>query len=180
MYHRRACRSEERRSTKETARLRRRRRRPGCQDHRLPRSRAGGVAGQPAPGFHRNNWEWLRRRYGRSRFDIRGAVDDKCPAVARNRGTQQRVSPVMDNKRFSHAIHVRFKQFGQGRTVTDAHEALDCLMYCWPAKRGPRHRDALDACLKVIEGHRSTIDAEKAFTEAAREADILEKGQPHR
>jgi hypothetical protein len=86
----------------------------------------------------------------------------------------------MDNKRFSHAIHVRFKEFGQARTVTDTHEALDCLMYCWPADRGPRHRDALDACLKVIDGHRSAIDAEKAFTEAAREAGILEERQPHR
>ena len=91
-----------------------------------------------------------------------------------------RVSPVMEDKRFSRAIKVRFKQFGQARTVADAHQALDCLMYCWPADRGPRHRDALDACLKVIDGHRSTIDAEKAFTEAAREADILEQGQAHR
>lgn len=87
---------------------------------------------------------------------------------------------VMEEKRFSHAIKVRFKQFGQARTVADAHQALDCLMYCWPANRGPRHRDALDACLKVIDGHRSTVDAEKAFTEAAREADILEQGQAHR
>lgn len=82
----------------------------------------------------------------------------------------------MDNKRFSHAIRVRFKEFGQVRTVTDAHEALDCLMYCWQAERGPRHRDALDACLKVMDGHRSAIDAETAFAEAAREAGILEKG----
>lgn len=86
----------------------------------------------------------------------------------------------MEDKQFSHVIRVRFKEFGQIRTITDAHEALDCLMYCWPAERGPRHRDALDACLKVIDGHRSAIDAEKAFSEAAREADILEQSPTHR
>jgi hypothetical protein len=91
-----------------------------------------------------------------------------------------RVFPVMEDKRFTHVIRVRFKPFGQIRSITDTHEALDCLMYCWPAERGPRHRDALDACLKVIEGHRSVIDAEKAFAAAAREADILEEGPSHR
>ncbi|MGO4842821.1 DUF982 domain-containing protein, partial [Rhizobiaceae sp. 2RAB30] len=38
---------------------------------------------------------------------------------------------------------------------------------------GPRHRDAVDTCLKVLDGHRSTIDARNAFIEAAREAHIL-------
>lgn len=51
--------------------------------------------------------------------------------------------------------------------------ALDILTEAWPAKRGPRHRDALDTCLKVVDGHRSTIDAETRFREAAEEAGIL-------
>jgi hypothetical protein len=55
-------------------------------------------------------------------------------------------------------------------TVT---QARDVLMSGWPAERGPRHRDALDACLKVIDGHRSTQDAETAFREAAVEAGLL-------
>jgi hypothetical protein len=52
-------------------------------------------------------------------------------------------------------------------------EARDYLIGRWPAERGPRHRDALDACLKVIDGHRSTEDAETAFLEAAAEAELL-------
>jgi Protein of unknown function (DUF982) len=43
----------------------------------------------------------------------------------------------------------------------------------WPGKRDERHRDALDACLKVLAGHRSTEDAEKAFREAAQLTGIL-------
>lgn len=42
----------------------------------------------------------------------------------------------------------------------------------WPV-RGPRHEDAVDACLKVIDGHRSASDARRAFEDAAREAGIL-------
>jgi hypothetical protein len=53
-------------------------------------------------------------------------------------------------------------------------------MYCWPGERGPRHRDAIDACLKVLEGYRSTIDAEKAFADAAIEAGFLLEGPPPR
>jgi hypothetical protein len=67
-------------------------------------------------------------------------------------------------------------EFGKIRVVSNPHEALDCLMYCWPGERGPRHHDAIDACLKVLEGYRSTIDAEKAFNDAAVEAGFLLEG----
>ena len=42
----------------------------------------------------------------------------------------------------------------------------------WP-ERGPRHQDAVDACLKVLDGHRSTVDARMALIDAALEASIL-------
>ena len=42
----------------------------------------------------------------------------------------------------------------------------------WPL-RGVRHEDAINACLKVLDGHRSTIDAQLAFEAAAREAGLL-------
>lgn len=51
--------------------------------------------------------------------------------------------------------------------------ARDFLMGGWPGERGPLHRDALDACLKVLDGHRSTEDAETAFVEALSEAGLL-------
>lgn len=82
----------------------------------------------------------------------------------------------MEEKRFTHAIRVRFREHGRIRTVVDTHQALDCLMYWWPDNHGPRHRDALDACLKVIDGRRELEDAETAFKAAALEADLLESG----
>jgi hypothetical protein len=52
-------------------------------------------------------------------------------------------------------------------------EARDILVAAsWP-KRGARHRDAVDACLKVLDGHRSTVDARAALIDAALEASIL-------
>jgi len=61
--------------------------------------------------------------------------------------------------------------------VCTTEEARDILTSStWP-NRGPRHADALDACLKVLDGHRSTIDARNAFIEAAREASVLVAGE---
>ena len=56
--------------------------------------------------------------------------------------------------------------------VRQVEQALDLLMNDWPTRRGPRHRDALETCLKVLDGHRSTVDAEIRFREAAQEAGI--------
>lgn len=77
----------------------------------------------------------------------------------------------MDDKAFSKPIVL---QFGN-RTVTvgSAKDGADLLMTEWPSERGPRAEDALDTCLKVLDGHRSTIDAETAMTAAAREAGVL-------
>jgi len=59
--------------------------------------------------------------------------------------------------------------------IGSVREALDLLASTqWPGERGPRHRDATEACLKVLDGHRSTADARTGFVEAAREAGILE------
>ena len=76
----------------------------------------------------------------------------------------------MPIKKFSAPIHVTFPGVS---SVSSAKEAAQLLMDVrWP-KPGPRHRDATETCLKVLDGHRSTADAESAFVEAAREAGIL-------
>lgn len=73
--------------------------------------------------------------------------------------------------KFDHPVKVRIDD---GLIlVEDAAHARDVLIERWPGERGPRHRDALETCLKVIEGHRSTVDAEVRFREAALEAGIL-------
>ncbi len=73
--------------------------------------------------------------------------------------------------RFRHPVTIHLE--GQDICVDGVVRALDILTEAWPQRRGPRHRDALDTCLKVVDGHRSTIDAETRFREAAEEAGIL-------
>jgi hypothetical protein len=59
---------------------------------------------------------------------------------------------------------------GQPVTVATAANALQLLTEDWPEPRGPRHRDAVDTCLKVIDGHRSSQEVRRALVEAAAEA----------
>ncbi|ODT08158.1 MAG: hypothetical protein ABS58_03740 [Mesorhizobium sp. SCN 65-20] len=61
---------------------------------------------------------------------------------------------------------------GNFRRVTHAGEAAECLMTAWPLERGPRHREAVGTCLKVLDGRRSAEDARRAFLEACREANV--------
>ena len=82
----------------------------------------------------------------------------------------------MDEKLFGHPLRVHLAELGTVRYVCDVHEALDCLMYGWPARHSPHHARALDTCLKVLEKRRSTIEAEAAFGEAAEQAGILVHG----
>lgn len=79
----------------------------------------------------------------------------------------------MDDKPFDTPVRV---QFGPGdfREVTSTMAAAELLADIdWPGDRDRKHRDAVDACLKVLDGHRSTVDARNTFIEAARGAGIL-------
>jgi hypothetical protein len=78
----------------------------------------------------------------------------------------------MTEKLFDRPIAVSHRK-GESLKITSAQQAADFLMADWPGERNEWHRDAVDACLKVIEGYRSTADAETAFREAAKRADIL-------
>lgn len=73
----------------------------------------------------------------------------------------------MRDKRFEPLL-IRLRQGAVA--VGSTQQALDLLSDPeWPV-RGPRHRDATDACLKVLDGHRSTDDARRAFADAVEEA----------
>jgi hypothetical protein len=83
------------------------------------------------------------------------------------------VAAIMDNKPFEKPVVVELGHVGKYRQIRSTQEAAECLMTVWPLNRGPRHRDALDTCLKVLEGYRSTADARRALIEAARESEVL-------
>ena len=75
-------------------------------------------------------------------------------------------------KAFSRPILVRAEP-DDLRSIVSVDQAAEFLMSGWPAERDDWHRDAVDACLKVLEGYRSTADAERAFREAAQRAGIM-------
>jgi hypothetical protein len=83
------------------------------------------------------------------------------------------------DKRFQRPVVVSLGQADEELAVRNTRQAADLLLTRWPARRGPRHRDAVDACLKVLDGHRSTVDAYDAFREAAEEAGILAGESTH-
>ncbi|MEX0407527.1 DUF982 domain-containing protein [Aquibium sp. LZ166] len=57
--------------------------------------------------------------------------------------------------------------------VASAQEAYEVLSDPdWP-KRGPAHGEAVETALKVMDGHRSTVDAYDTFVRAAKEAGNL-------
>lgn len=58
-------------------------------------------------------------------------------------------------------------------TIRTAQEAFEMLSGTdWP-ERGIEHEQAIDAALKVVDGHRSAVDARDALVRAAREAGNL-------
>lgn len=57
--------------------------------------------------------------------------------------------------------------------VEDAKQAFDLLSApAWP-DRGREHEEAVETALKVIDGHRSAVDARDALVRAAQKADNL-------
>jgi hypothetical protein len=85
-----------------------------------------------------------------------------------------------DEKPFDAPVTVEVGEVGKYRQIRTTREASECLLTVWPLNRGPRHRDAVDACLKVLDGHRSTSDAREAFIEAAKESEVYVQQPPER
>ena len=78
----------------------------------------------------------------------------------------------MDDKSFDTPITVTLD--GAPRAVASVRAASEMLMSVdWPGARDDRHAEAVDTCLKVLDGHRSTEDARAAFSAAAGDAGIL-------
>lgn len=79
-----------------------------------------------------------------------------------------------DKKPFAEPVAIHLD--GGPVEVGSAAQAAELLAAAdWPGPRGPLHRDGLETCMKVLDGHRSTEDSRRAFIEAAREAGLLER-----
>jgi len=73
---------------------------------------------------------------------------------------------------FARPVIVELGRAGNCRRIASAGDAAECLVTTWPLSRGPRHRNAVQTCLKVLEGQRPSEDARRAFVEAAMEAEV--------
>jgi hypothetical protein len=71
---------------------------------------------------------------------------------------------------------------GRSRVVRSAVQAAFLLVQKWPDRsRGPKYRSALMACMDAMEGRKPAASARRAFTGAAKEADLFvrEGKRPH-
>ena len=79
----------------------------------------------------------------------------------------------MRDEFFDIPISVGTGRRGRQRTLESAAQAASFLVDRWPqSSRGPKYRNALKACMDVLEGRKRVEIARKAFLQAAGEADI--------
>lgn len=79
----------------------------------------------------------------------------------------------MENNRFEVPVTVKSVPPGPDKVLKTAREATDYLLSSWSGKRGPKHREALQACHDAISGDKPAMIARRAFVAAAREANVL-------
>jgi hypothetical protein len=82
---------------------------------------------------------------------------------------------VRDDKSFDKPVLIRTPS---GVIAIDsARQAADMLADVdWPGPRDDLHSDALETCLKVLDGHRSTEDARTRLVEAVTAAGLTADG----
>lgn len=79
----------------------------------------------------------------------------------------------MRDENFDVPVTIETDQIGRYLTVTRAAQAASLLVDRWPAERGPKYRTALRALTDALEQRKAVTAARKAFTAAAKEADIF-------
>jgi hypothetical protein len=79
----------------------------------------------------------------------------------------------MENNRFETPVTVKSLIPGPDRVLWTAREATHFLLTSWPGKRGPKHREALQACNDALNGEKPAMTARRAFIAAAREASVF-------
>ncbi|MDH4985211.1 DUF982 domain-containing protein [Aminobacter anthyllidis] len=80
---------------------------------------------------------------------------------------------MVASKPFARPVLVELGRPGNYRRIMSVGDAAACLATSWPLNRGPRHRHAVQTCLRVLEGHHSSEDARRAFVAAAMESEVL-------
>lgn len=79
----------------------------------------------------------------------------------------------MENNRFETPVTVKAAAPGPDLVLRSAREATEYLLGAWPVKRGPKHREALQACNDALAGSKPSMVARRAVIAAAREASVF-------
>lgn len=79
----------------------------------------------------------------------------------------------MRDEQFDIPVTVETAQIGRTFTITRTAQAADFLVNRWPEHRGPQYRKALQAMMDAMEQRKKVDTARRAFTAAAKEADIF-------
>ena len=80
----------------------------------------------------------------------------------------------MHDEQFDIPVTIESERTGRFLTVTRTVQAASLLVDKWPnEKRGPKYRSALKALMDAMEQRRAVGTARRAFTAAAREANVF-------
>ena len=79
----------------------------------------------------------------------------------------------MEKNRFETPVTVKAAGDAPDLVVRTAREATDYLLTKWSGKRGPKHREALQACSDAVAGTKPAMTARRAFIAAARDASVF-------
>lgn len=79
----------------------------------------------------------------------------------------------MQDEFFDIPVTIETAQVGRFLTVTRTAQAASLLTGKWPEKTGPKYKSAVKAVLDAMEQRKTVSVARKAFTAAAKEADVF-------
>jgi hypothetical protein len=80
---------------------------------------------------------------------------------------------LMENSWFDAPVAVSLGRANVAYNVNSVRQAADIVLHKWPIEGGRKHATAMKACKMVMDGTKHAKHARIAFTEAAKEADIL-------
>lgn len=84
----------------------------------------------------------------------------------------------MRDEYFDVPVTIETSQPGKHQVISRTRQAAEWLVGKWPEKRGPKYRKAVEAVMAVMEQRKAVAVARKAFSDAAKEADIF-VAEPH-
>ncbi|WP_181175627.1 DUF982 domain-containing protein [Mesorhizobium sp. B2-3-4] len=106
------------------------------------------------------DWEWVGSLAGTNQA-VGSSTRQSC-GVGR-----------MRDENFDIPVTIETSQTGRYLTVTRTAQAASLLLEKWPTTRGPKYRAALKAMRDVLEQRKTVSVGRKAFTAAAKEADVF-------